>query len=194
MASEITKADRLRGLTAMLESTTAKANHDLQKYGEWMCNWAELMGQYEQQIEDLLAAAEHDREGERDGLRVLHDSPTWQFVLAFAVRMEAKLAKNRHKGDRPGWLPDQCPPEFLRDKLDEERNELDDAIRLGESVNAVWDEAADEANLCMMRADNYEAALSARQPGEGQGEKPKPEIKCDARSHADYLSQGGSDF
>jgi len=32
------------------------------------------------------------------------DSPTWPYVLAFARLMEAKLAANRHKGDRAGWL------------------------------------------------------------------------------------------
>jgi len=35
-----------------------------------------------------------------DSMRLLADSPTLIHVLKFAARMEAKLAKNRHKGDR----------------------------------------------------------------------------------------------
>ena len=97
--------------------------------------------------------------GERDGLRVLHDSPTWPFVLAFAVRMEAKLAKNRHKGDRDGWLKDAPWPLFVR--LLGEMSELERAIREGESPEDIADEAADVANFAMMVADS--AALSARQ-------------------------------
>jgi hypothetical protein len=45
-------------------------------------------------------------------------SPTWPHVLAFARRMEAKLEKNRHKGDREGWLKDD-PWSLVERILDE---------------------------------------------------------------------------
>lgn len=91
------------------------------------------------------------------------DSPTWPYVLEFAKRMEAKLEKNRHKGDREGWLNDDA--DRLLERLREEVCELDTAMciaiqRMTETEsNARWvatavaDEAADVANFALFLAD-----------------------------------------
>jgi NTP pyrophosphatase (non-canonical NTP hydrolase) len=103
--------------------------------------------------------------GSTDGLA---DSPTWPYVLAFAKRMEAKLEKNRHKGDRSGWLLDEA--DELLERLREELCELDDAmveavVRMHEPLNARWiaenvaNEAADVANFAMMLADWHTARV-----------------------------------
>lgn len=81
------------------------------------------------------------------------DSPTWPYVLAFAKRMEAKLAKNRHKGDREGWLKDH--PLSLCARIGDESRELYEAIEGTESAEVVSNEAADVANFAMMVADSY---------------------------------------
>lgn len=79
-------------------------------------------------------------------------SKTWPFVLAFAKRMESKLAKNRHKGDRRGWLKDDAASLYLR--LIEESNGLAVALT-NESATPeqIANEAADVANFAMMVAD-----------------------------------------
>ncbi len=87
--------------------------------------------------------------------------------------MEAKLEKNRHKGNREGWLNDDI--DDLLERLREELCELDDAIceghvRMHEPLNAAWmaakvaDEAADVANFAMMIADwHLERAKSGKE-------------------------------
>ena len=92
---------------------------------------------------------------------LLADSPTWPHVLAFAMRMEAKLAKNRRKGDRAGWLKDH--PQALWDRINDEECELYAAIG-GEDPESVWNEAADVANFAMMVADSFAARQSAPKP------------------------------
>lgn len=87
------------------------------------------------------------------------ESPTWPHVMAFAKRMEGKLAKNRHKGDRAGWLADH-PGDLLR-RIRDEANELENAILSDHSSEDVWQEAADVANFALMVADSY----AARQGG-----------------------------
>lgn len=79
-------------------------------------------------------------------------SPTWPFVLQFAKHMEAKLAKNRHKGDRSGWLKDHSKVLFERllDETDELRDELTFSCGTVESITS---ECADVANFAMMTAD-----------------------------------------
>lgn len=88
------------------------------------------------------------------------ESPTWPYVLAFARIMEAKLAKNRHKGNRDGWLKDR--PEVLLKRLREETAELKAAISWVTenkvppsewSVSNAANEAADVANFAMMITD-----------------------------------------
>lgn len=76
---------------------------------------------------------------------------TWPVVMRFAVAMEGKLAQNRHKGDRAGWLAMDCGE--LRDRLRDEVDELDDAIRNLSGPKAILAEAADVANFAMMIAD-----------------------------------------
>jgi NTP pyrophosphatase (non-canonical NTP hydrolase) len=100
------------------------------------------------------------------------DSPTWPYVLAFAQRMEAKLAKNRHKGDRNGWI--NCNPDELAFRIRDELAELEDALRLvrhKENIVAsereqIANEAADVANFAMMIADIYTGAKSPNAGGE----------------------------
>src|SRR5690606_29252156 len=74
-------------------------------------------------------------------------SPTWPFVSAFSAEMEKKLAENRHKGDREGWL--KHSPRDLLDRLLDEVFELRDEVRNGHSSEAVLGEAADVANFAM---------------------------------------------
>lgn len=79
------------------------------------------------------------------------NSPTWPIVLAFAKLMESKLALNRHKGDREGWMKDY--PEALLDRVRDETGECLDAI-LMEQPESIALEAADIANFAMMVADS----------------------------------------
>jgi hypothetical protein len=71
--------------------------------------------------------------------------------------MSEKLAANRHKGDRGGWLRMTRP--WLRRRVDVGLRELDRAIRryrrypTDENAAAVTSEAADAANFLMMLAD-----------------------------------------
>jgi len=86
------------------------------------------------------------------GLAEPTGSPTWPFVLEFAKRMEAKLEKNRHKGDREGWLKDT--PDALWDRLSDEALELYESLSSGDCEH-VADEAADVANFAMMVSDAF---------------------------------------
>ena len=79
-------------------------------------------------------------------------SATWPYVAAFAREMEGKLACNRHKGDREGWLA--LDMTTLRKLLFRELDELEQAISWGDA-NAVTEEAADVANFAMMIADKF---------------------------------------
>lgn len=107
---------------------------------------------------------------------LLADSPTWPHVLAFALRMEAKLAKNRHKGDRKGWLKDN--PWNLVERILDETVELQQCFSTDGAGAGVWllktpeetaDECADVANFCMMVADRVTSQESANAPGELPG-------------------------
>lgn len=82
-------------------------------------------------------------------------SPTQPYVDAFAAEMEKKLAKNRHKGDREGWLKDT--PRALFERLIQEVDELHSALADGTDAESVLSEAADVANFAMMIADTYAA-------------------------------------
>lgn len=93
---------------------------------------------------------------------IAEPSPTWPYVLAFALRMERKLDENRHKGNREGWIKDD--PIALFRRLRDEAAELGAALTVercgcravGECTHPdpkVGDEAADVANFAMMIAD-----------------------------------------
>jgi NTP pyrophosphatase (non-canonical NTP hydrolase) len=70
-------------------------------------------------------------------------------LWSFALRMEAELRRNDHKG---GWGNDA--PESLLRRLRDEVRELHDAMRQGTRGNdCVAKEAADVANFAMMLAD-----------------------------------------
>jgi NTP pyrophosphatase (non-canonical NTP hydrolase) len=108
--------------------------------------------------------------GEADRLlrcgALLADSPTFKHVLDFAFRMEAKLAKNRHKGDRDGWLKDD--PWCLVERILEETVEVQKCFTMGsddrvdyDDAEELADECADVANFCMMVADSVTTQESA---------------------------------
>jgi hypothetical protein len=93
---------------------------------------------------------------------LLADSPTFRHVLDFAFRMEAKLAKNRHKGDRDGWLKDH-PWDLVERILDETLEVQTSFIDTGTEIfspepEKTADECADVANFCMMTADRVLSA------------------------------------
>lgn len=81
-------------------------------------------------------------------------------VIAFAKAMQYKLDKNKHKdgkggvrnpdGSRNGWSG--CSVLFLREKLEEEVEELIDALE-HDGPDEVRNEAADVGNIAMMLAD-----------------------------------------
>lgn len=103
----------------------------------------------------------------------LGQSATWPYVMRFAVAMEAKLAANRHKGDREGWLYDEVYS--LMGRVREEILELERAvwpgtkgrirgrigIATGDELDDVLHEAADVANMVMMVADRCGALVRA---------------------------------
>ena len=114
---------------------------------------AEAVKSQEAPMANLLPAVErklHPALISSDVQIPVSDSETWPHVLLFAKRMEAKLAKNRHKGDRLGWL--NVSPEELLDLLKNEVRELDEAFDDGDAV-MVANECADVANFALMVAD-----------------------------------------
>lgn len=118
------------------------------------------------------AAVAQEPRGEGIPVGVELDSPTWPLVLLFAVEMEIKLAQNRHKGNRSGWLHDS--PESLIERIGDEFGELCEAIGRRDPSQHVYREAADVANFAMMTADSYGYAvgkglLERQQPPAGQG-------------------------
>lgn len=89
----------------------------------------------------------------------IEGSPTWPHVLAFARRMEAKLAVNRHKGDREGWLKDH-PWDLVERMLDETvevqqcfANTTEGNVVPVKTPEEIANKCADVANFCMMIAD-----------------------------------------
>ena len=102
---------------------------------------------------------------------LLADSPTFKHVLDFAFRMEAKLAKNRHKGDRDGWLNDD--PWSLVERILDETVEVQQCFTMGsdgrtdfKDAEELANECADVANFCMMVADCATTQESANAPHE----------------------------
>lgn len=72
--------------------------------------------------------------------------------------MEAKLAKNRHKGNREGWLKDD--PWSLVERILDETVEVQQCFTIGsddridfKDAEELADECADVANFCMMASD-----------------------------------------
>lgn len=97
-----------------------------------------------------------------DGIKQLLESPTWPIVVDFGFVMEHKLAANRHKGDREGWLRDS--PLALISRAFGELRELYNAVFDNEEPDAVWFEAADVANMVVMVADSYARRAKERSP------------------------------
>src|SRR6478609_5927376 len=107
-----------------------------------------------------------------DSMRLLADSPTLLYVLQFACRMEAKLAKNRRKGDRSGWIKDH--PWNLVERILDETVEVQECFAT-DGAGETWlvktpeqtaDECADVANFCMMVADRVTKPESANEKGQ----------------------------
>ena len=103
-------------------------------------------------------SAEAQREAVLRCTALLGESPTFKYVLDFAFRMESKLEKNRHKGDREGWLKDH-PWELVERMLDETVEVQQSFTAHSEGIDSpnpekTADECADVANFCMMVADN----------------------------------------
>lgn len=82
-------------------------------------------------------------------------SPTWPYVLAFALEMERQLAANRHKGDREGWVHDE--PHDLLAQVNRNARELGAALfdrDAGSDRGAdILRRAVNVANFAMMTAD-----------------------------------------
>lgn len=113
------------------------------------------------------------------------DSPTWPYVLGFALLMEAKLEANRHKGDRDGWI--RCSVgDFLLPRLREEFGELCDALPEGAPAE-IAAEAADVANFAMMIADVcgglVPVAKRTHHAPEGLAARMRAEIVHDREHH-----------
>lgn len=106
------------------------------------------------------ASCENVRLIQADATAETTSSPTWPYVLAFAKRMESKLEKNRHKGDRDGWLKDH--PWNLVERILDETVEVQQCfantaagnVALITTAEEAADECADVANFCMMVADS----------------------------------------
>lgn len=88
---------------------------------------------------------------EGDGVSDQPNSSTWAYVLAFAHEMERKLAANRHKGDRDGWV--KMPHGWLLTRVLAETAELASALDAEDGSARITSEAADVANFAMMIAD-----------------------------------------
>ena len=71
-------------------------------------------------------------------------------VKAFAKAMERKLSENDRKRHWSG-----CDLQYLSMRLTQEKNELIKAVRRGDPIEKVLDEAADISNFLMMVVDNY---------------------------------------
>ncbi len=100
---------------------------------------------------------------------LLAGSPTYPYVLEFGKLMEEKLARNRHKGNREGWINDDPMALLrrLRDETEELADEMDDYMQQIEhgrtfkvQAERVAEEAADIANFAMMIADWYKSRAS----------------------------------
>ena len=114
------------------------------------------------QLIDLMFDKANDQELLLRARCAAYSSPTFEYVLAFALEMEGKLSQNRHKGDREGWVNDH--PLALLCRIEDEVAELKLAIVNGETPGEVTKEAADIGNFAMMVADAYRhhRALSKR--------------------------------
>lgn len=73
-------------------------------------------------------------------------------VQQFAAVMLKKLRANAHKGGREGWI--NVTPIELIDRIREETAELEEAVMMGRSREAI-NEAADIGNFAMMVCDWY---------------------------------------
>lgn len=87
--------------------------------------------------------------GSLPGMKQLIDTTPRPEVQWFARRMEKKLRANDHKQH---WS--KLHANYLLDYLNEEVQELQNAIQNGEPIENIIDEAADVANICLMIADN----------------------------------------
>ena len=95
-------------------------------------------------------------------------SATRPWVDAFADDMEAKLAENRHKGDRAGWA--ECDALWLLSRLMREVAELTDVLGdegLADRRHCIRRECADVANFAMMISD-VAGGMKPQEPSDGR--------------------------
>ena len=124
-----------------------------------MRHWAGPLSPYDKRgceaIADRILRDEPAASPERVREQAIEDSPTWPWVLAFAHEMEAKLAENRHKGDREGWARSGAYDLLhrLRQEADELELRIDHGCQNGLPESTVIGEAAEVANFAMMIAD-----------------------------------------
>lgn len=98
----------------------------------------------------------------------MSEKTTEQCVVEFGRLMEAKLAKNRRKGDRAGWL-NLAPLELLR-LLRGEVDELTAALEAG-TADDVESECADVANFAMMVSDSFRHRSEPRKEANMSGDQ-----------------------
>lgn len=75
-------------------------------------------------------------------------------VLDFAKAMQIELDNNSNKGDI-SWRQD-CSLEYLLKRLDEEVEEIREAVHTNKPAKKILSECADVGNFVMMIADIYE--------------------------------------
>lgn len=77
-------------------------------------------------------------------------SPSWEYVQAFSIAMEDKLAIRRYHGGREVWVEESYSK--LKAGLRRELDELEQALEAGDEKDILW-EAVDVANRALMIAD-----------------------------------------
>lgn len=118
----------------------------------------------------IAAASNAGAKLERDSVKQLSEfisseNSLHPSISTFAIQMQEKLDRNRHKtkpddqwprnekGERAGW--EGVDIDYLKSKLLEEVWELHVAILEQASIDIVTDEAADIGNIAMMIRDVY---------------------------------------
>lgn len=84
-------------------------------------------------------------------------SSTLDYVNSFASIMEDRLARNRHKGDRPGWLAETFMTHI--EHAEKHLAALKTAFLHGAKQEELDRTAADCANRIMMARDRYSSAI-----------------------------------
>lgn len=146
--------DSLKAKLAQVEADAAVMREALNKPDELLTRLRALECGSGQALLDELAQLRATAARRLELLKPF-DSPTGPIVLAFAVEMERKLAKNRHKGDRKGWMKDGA--HSLLNRIHDEWEELRAKLDNGSTSSEIVQECADVANFALMVADRVGA-------------------------------------